>query len=388
MSWDVILIRYGEIGLKSRRIRRIFENKLINNIKTVVDGKIKKERGRIFLYPENFEDALEKLKKIFGIVSFSPCYEVEPDLDIIVNKVLEVAKEYLSGGDSFRIVARRSNGHSFTSVDVAKKCGAAILKEFKEKNLKVDLKKGKEIYVEVRKNKAYIFTEIIEGLKGLPLGTQGCVVGLLSGGIDSPVAIFLMMKRGCKVLPVFFDSRPYISDAYVERAKKVYEKLKEYSIGEEFELIIFPYGRITDFIVKNIPSRYTCVFCKRGMLKIAEEIAKRNNCLGIVTGENLGQVASQTLSNMLAITNATTLPVFRPLLTYDKDEIMALARKISTYDVSTLDAGSCTAVPDRVATKSFIDEVLKIEKESGFNDIIKEEVKKFFKESDNDAEGC
>ncbi len=378
MEWDVILIRYGEIGLKSRRIRRIFENKLINNIKAAVDGRIRKERGRIFLYPENFGDAIEKLKKIFGIVSFSPCYEVSPDLDSITNKVLEIAKKYLNDGDSFRIVARRSNGHDFTSVDVAKRCGAEILRKFKEKNLKVDLKKGKPIYVEVRRNKAYIFTEIIEGLKGLPLGTQGCVVGLLSGGIDSPVAIFLMMKRGCSVVPVFFDSRPYISDAYVERAKNVYKKLKEYSIGEEFELIIFPYGRITEFIVKNIPSKYVCVFCKRGMLKIAEEIARRKNCLGIVTGENLGQVASQTLSNMLSITSATKLPVFRPLLTYDKDEIMALARKISTYEISAVDAGSCEALPDRVATKSFIDEVLKIEKESGFNKVVKEEVEKFF----------
>ncbi len=388
MSWDVILIRYGEIGLKSRRIRRIFENKLINNIKTAVSGRIKKERGRIFLYPENFEYAIDKLKKIFGIVSFSPCYEVEPNLDDIVKKVLEIAKEYLKDGDSFRIVARRSNGHDFTSVDVAKSCGTAILRELKDKNLRVDLKKGKPIYVEVRRNRAYIFTDVIEGLKGLPLGTQGCVVGLLSGGIDSPVAIFLMMKRGCRVIPIFFDSRPYISDAYVERAKKVYEKLKEYSIGEKFELIIFPYGRITDFIVKNIPSKYTCVFCKRGMLKIAEEIAIRRNCMGIVTGENLGQVASQTLSNMLAITDATKLPVFRPLLTYDKDEIMELARKISTYELSILDAGSCTAVPERVATKSFIDEVLKIEEESGFNNIIKEELEKFFSECDKDAERC
>ena len=356
------LIRYSEIFLKSEFVRRKWEDTLIKNIKRVVDCKVKRERGRIWI--EADESAENKLKKIFGIVSFSPCYHCK--LEELNDFVVEFCKERLKDVKTFAVRVKRVGEHDFTSQDKERELGALILKHFP--HLKVNLTNpDKTIYVEIRGDDCYVFDEIISGVGGIPLGVEGKIISLFSGGIDSPVATWLMMKRGCKVIPIHFDIRPFTSDKAVERAKKVAEVLKEYD--PDFELRIVDHGKFLSEAKKVLRAKklesYTCILCKRRMLKVAESIAKEENAKGIVTGDSLGQVASQTLDNLAVIDQACSLPVYRPLIGFDKVEIENIAKRIGTYEYSIIPA-ECKAVPKKPTTKAKLEKVLKVEEELSF----------------------
>ncbi len=359
-----IIVRYGEIGVKSPKVRKRFERKLISNIKTLIDGKIVLEQGRIFLFPENYEEALESLKKICGVVSFSPTVSTETNYDSIKATVQDYIKDLIEKGQfttetSFAVKCRRVGTHDFSSREMAGFCGAAVVDLT---GAPVDLSNPEfRLFIEVRDNKTYLYHEKIQGVGGLPIGTQGRLISLVSGGIDSPVASYLMMKRGCDLTILNFNNCPYTSGSS-EKVVKIYEKLKEYSAGSDLRLYQVNYG---DFLKKckdEAPERMTCVLCKSGMYQIAEKLAKRENAFAIVDGSSVGQVASQTLPNILATRYSASIPVLSPLIGLDKLEIAEIGKKIGTYDISILPDSGCKAAPKHPETNAVLENVLEVKK--------------------------
>lgn len=372
-----IIVRYGEIGIKSPPVRRRFEKRLISNIKNLIEGEIKITQGRIFLYPKNYSQALKSLGKIFGVVSFSPTVRTITDYDSIKETLKTYVQELvrqklLSGENTFAIRCRRVGKHEFTSQEMAAYCGAIVVENT---GAPVDLSNPDfRIYVEVREDETYIFHEKIQGLGGLPIGTQGRVLSLVSGGIDSPVATFLMMKRGCAVTILHFNNHPYTSGS-MEKINKIVEKLKEYSSGSKIKFYTINYGDYLKKCVEEAPPRMTCVLCKSGMYQIAEKLAKNEKALAIIDGSSMGQVASQTLPNILATRHSTSMPILSPLIGLDKVEIQKIAEKIGTFNISILPDSGCSAAPRHPETNAVLEAVLQAQEDIKVSD----ELEKVFK---------
>jgi thiamine biosynthesis protein ThiI len=273
---------------------------------------------------------------------------------------VRIASPLLTDEQSFGIRARRTGTHDFSSKDIGEFVGRAIEKAT---GASVQLSKPDlQLFIEVRANNAYLYTEVIPGVGGLPLGTQGKIIALISGGLDSPVAAWLMMKRGCMIIPVFFDCEPYLGDAARRRADGVVKALAAWA-GRPLEFAVVRHGNSLAEFKKAAP-RMTCVLCKRMMYRIAASVANEKNAHGIVTGESVGQVASQTTKNLLAIDDAATVPVYRPLIGFDKTESIKLARRIGTYRISTAgDSQSCTAAHRHPTTNADKEELEKYEAE-------------------------
>ena len=347
MLEKLVIVRYGEIGVKSPKVRGRFERKLIENIKTVINDPVDLKQGRIYIYPQDIPKALGALEKIVGIVSYSPAAVTRTSKDSIKKLIQDYVGELVnegifSGHDSFAIRCRRVGEHDFTSQEMAAYCGSVV---YEITESKVDLTQPDfELFVEVRGNKTYVFHEKIRGLGGLPLGTQGRVICLVSTGIDSPVAAFLMMKRGCSVTMLNFNNHPFTSESN-EKILKIHQKLKEYSAGAKLKLYQVDYGEYLHRCIDKAPERMTCVLCKSGMYRIAEKMAQKDKCLAIVDGSSIGQVASQTLPNILATRYSTSMPILSPLIGMDKVEIEDVAKKIGTYDLSIIPDSGCSAVP-------------------------------------------
>jgi tRNA uracil 4-sulfurtransferase len=356
----LIIVRYGEIGVKSPKVRGRFERKLIKNIKTIINGQVEIQQGRIFVYPQDFDDALKSLEKIVGIISYSPAVSTKTSHDSIKELIRTYIKEMVdqdlfSGDDSFAIRCRRVGEHDFSSQEMAAFCGSVV---YEITESQVDLTNPDfELFVEVRADKTYIFHQKIKGLGGLPLGTQGKVIALVSGGIDSPVATFLMMKRGCSVIILNFNNYPYTSESN-EKILKIHQKLIEYSAGSELNLYQVEYGEYLNKCKEQAPERMTCVLCKSGMYQIAEKIAKKEKALAIVDGSSLGQVASQTLPNILATRYSTSMPILSPLIGLDKVEIEKIGKKLGTFDISILPESGCYAAPRHPETNAELPRVL------------------------------
>ena len=360
-----ILVRYGEIGIKSPVVRKRFEKKLISNIKKLIKCKITINQGRIFLFPEEPESALESLKKIFGVVSFSPTISTKTDCDSIKETVQDYIKELMGKGEfnsekPFAVKCRRVGTHKFSSREMAGFCGAAVIEVT---NAPVDLSNPEfKLFIEVREDVTYIFHEKILGPGGLPIGTQGRMISLVSGGIDSPVATYLMMKRGCDVTILNFNNHPYTSGSN-DKIIKIYQKLKEYSSGSDLRLYQVNYGDFLKKCSEEAPPRMTCVLCKSGMYQIAEKFAKTEKALAIIDGSSVGQVASQTLPNILATRYSTSMPVLSPLIGLDKTEISEMAEKIGTFQISILPDAECSAAPKHPETNAVLEKVLEVQKE-------------------------
>ncbi len=360
----MFLVRYSEIFLKSEPVRRRWENALISNIREVLPGcRVRRERGRIWL--EGVVDP-EKLKKVFGVVSFSTCeYCTLEELNSFILPFCN--KIGLHKAITFAIRVKRVGSHEFTSQQKAAELGYLILNEFQV--LKVNLEcPEKEIFVEIRDKDCYLFDHMINGAGGIPLGVEGKVVALFSGGIDSPVAAWLMMKRGCKIIPIYFDIAPFSDGSILHRAKRVADILKGYQPDFEIRVVKDTFlERAKEVLTREGVENYTCILCKRHMYRVAERIAKEEGAKGIVTGESLGQVASQTLDNLLVLDDACSLPVYRPLIGFDKVEIERIAKEIGTFEASILPASSCSAVPKKPATKAKLEKVLDVERELAYD---------------------
>lgn len=377
---DVIIVRYGELALKSPGVRNWYEKILMKNITAMLDSRnipyslMRREWGRIFIETTDLH-AAEAAADVFGVVSTSPALITEPDLESAAGTCASLGKGLILEGESFAIRARRSGNHSFSSADIGRVCGDAVwgMLENEGKHPRVDLSSpDKEIFVEMRQNLAYIYLETVKGVGGLPLGTQGNMVALMSGGLDSPVAAWLMMKRGVMITPVYCNTSPYGEDAARERAFDCIRQLQTWAPGHQFTTYEIPHGPSLRSFIDTCDRKNTCLLCKRMMYREAYEIMKKEGASGIITGSSLGQVASQTAANMHAEIYQLSIPIYHPLIAFDKSEIMDIARRIGTYDISTRPAGSCTAVPERPEVKAKYDLIVLEEKRLDIETMVSE----------------
>lgn len=366
----MIIVRYGEIGTKSKRTRRGIEATLIKNIEHVIDGEnIEQEFGRIFVESDSKETA-EMVARVFGVVSTSVALRVSSAMEDILREGTAYAKARIKDGETFAVKARRTGTHPYGSQDILAKLGAEIVSAT---GAKVRLKDpDRTINVEVRERDAYIFDSIINGVGGLPLGSQGKVVALISGGIDSPVAAWMMMKRGVELICVHMDNSRLFGDFSRLRATECIEELSGWN--GKIRTYLVPQCEILEEIRKS--GKITCVLCKRAMLRVAEIIAKKEHAKAIITGENLGQVASQTLDNLYVIDRVVTLPVFRPLVGMDKMDIVRIAQDIGTYETSIRFAPCCWGPPKYPETRATLKDATVAESTIDIDGLIKSAVEK------------
>lgn len=360
MNHNLIIARYGEIGLKSPKIRSRFEKKLVKNIKASFECRVERNQGRIYIFPEDFNQGIEKLNKVFGVVSYSPATSTKASYDDIDETLTEYTESLVSMGlldedTKFAIKCRRVGKHDFTSQEMAAHCGGVVRSVVLAP---VDLTNPDlTIFVEIRDGDAYIFHEKIKGPGGLPLGTQGKVVVLLSSGIDSPVAAYMMMKRGCEVIALNCDNEPFTTSKASELFERLVDQLNEYAKGVPIKKRVVPYGQYLQAAKEKAPEKMTCVLCKSGMYHIAEKLAVKLGADAIVDGSSVGQVASQTLSNILATRYGVEMPILSPLIGLDKEEIAEIAKKIGTFEISKIDDGGCSAVPKYPETHADLNRV-------------------------------
>lgn len=359
---SVHLIHYGEVGLKKGN-RNLFIERLVDNIRIAFHPnqvRIRKMRGRIILdaMPIEDEKTREILGRVFGIVNFAPAIVVEPSIESIKNAALELSKK--EEFKTFGIAARRANkAFPMNSCEINKDVGAAVQKASKA-GVHLD-NPDLLIGVEVLEKEAIVCSNKIKGPGGLPCNEAEKVLCMLSGGIDSPVAAWRMMKRGCYPLFIHFHLAPFVSMASVDKVLTIAEKLLRNQRSSRITLV--PFGAIQQKIVTQCPPDYRVIFYRRFMMRIAEQVAIRNRAYAIVTGEALAQVASQTLLNLVAIEQAVSMPVLRPLIGLDKEEIMAEARAIDTYDLSIQPHDDCCSflTPLHPVTKAKIAQVVELE---------------------------
>ena len=355
MDYNLIIARYGEVGLKSQKVRSRFERKLVKNIKASIDCDVDRNQGRIYIFPQIFDDAIKSLNRVFGIVSYSPAistYTDFEDIDKTLGEYVEnlISENILDENTKFAIRCRRVGDHDFSSQEMAAYCGGVVRKRILAP---VDLTNPDlTIFVEVRGEDTFIYHEKIPGPGGLPLGTQGKVVCLVSSGIDSPVATYLMMKRGCEVIALYCDNDPFTSKKALNNYNKLIDQLQKYAAGVPIKKCVVKYGDYLQKAKDDAPEKMTCILCKSGMYKIAEKLANKMGALAIVDGSSVGQVASQTLNNILTTRYGVDMPVLSPLIGLDKTEITKIAEQIGTFEISKIDDGGCSAVPRYPETKS------------------------------------
>ncbi|MBA4537685.1 tRNA 4-thiouridine(8) synthase ThiI [Bacillus aquiflavi] len=347
MNYDRILIRYGELSLKKRN-RQKFINQLRHNVKNVladfptVKVEANRERMYVLLNNENGEAVVNKLKGVFGIQTFSPAIKVEKNLENMKKTALALVKRLYREGNTFKITTKRADkAFPYNSDELNNIFGGFLLKNIP--NLKVDVKQPDiNLRIEVRKEAVYLSCENIEGAGGLPVGSSGKGMLMLSGGIDSPVAGYLAMKRGLDIEAVHFFSPPYTSERAKQKVIDLTKKLAE--VSGSITLHVVPFTEIQQLIRKQIPENYTMTTTRRIMLRITDELRKKNNALAIITGESLGQVASQTLESMYTINEVTNTPILRPLIAMDKTEIIDISKRIDTHDISIRPYEDCCTI--------------------------------------------
>jgi len=384
VRYDSVIVRFGgEIGIKGEWTRRAYEKLLLKNMKKALKHhgvpyeKFIHKRGRIYIKTKNAQEIASKLTRVFGVSSASPAIEPTSDMNEIVQRAIELADTILKDGSSFAVRCHRVGKHQYSSMDICKEIGKQILAQLKNRNLRVNLKNPQfTVNVEVRDEYAYIFAETLHGVGGFPLGSQPKVICLLSGGIDSAVACWLAMKRGCPIIPVYFDIAPFTDESTTIKALDVARKLFEWSIGFSRRVYIVPHGRNLENFVRESPRKLTCILCKRMMYRVAERIAETEKAEGIITGEAIGEQASQTLHNLRVLNEtATKYPVHRPLLGFNKLETEGLAKKISTFKISTRKTEGCSAAPIKPATKARLEIVKKAEQQLDIEEMVEESVR-------------
>ncbi|QHF54808.1 MULTISPECIES: tRNA uracil 4-sulfurtransferase ThiI [Streptococcus] len=362
MNYSEIMIRYGELSTKGKNKMR-FVNKLRNNIKHIlsvypeVTVYFDRDRGHVYLNGADYQAVSTSLKKIFGIQSFAPSYKVEKSVQALKQAVQGIMKEIYREGMTFKIAARRSD-HSFEldSRDLNQVLGDAVFTAIPTVQVKM---KSPDIAlrVEIRSDAAYISHEEIRGAGGLPVGTSGKGMLMLSGGIDSPVAGYLALKRGVEIEALHFASPPYTSPGALKKAHDLTRKLTAF--GGNITFIEVPFTEIQEEIKEKAPEAYLMTLTRRFMMRIADRVRQERGAMVIVNGESLGQVASQTLESMQAINAVTNTPIIRPVVTMDKLEIIEIAQEIDTFDISIQPFEDCCTIfaPDRPKTNPKIKNV-------------------------------
>lgn len=339
----LIMIKYGELTTKKAN-RKTFINILNNNILKVLHGysvNIKKDRVRMYIECDenDITEITEKLQKIFGLHSIVICHKVNTNIDEISSKVLELLKN--TKFKTFKINTKRADKKfPIPSMEFNNKMGGVVLKNT---DLKVDVHTPDVLVnIEIRHEGTFIYTNEIQGIGGYPVGIQGKGLLMLSGGIDSPVAGYLSLKRGVDLECLYFESPPHTSIEAKNKVIKLASIIDEYS--GNIKVNIVPFTKLQETIYKNVPDNYVITIMRRMMYRIAEKVAKKNKCKILINGESIGQVASQTLSSMIVINNVTNMPVIRPVACMDKIEIIGIAKKIKTYETSILPYEDCCTI--------------------------------------------
>ena len=390
---EVILVKYGEMALKGQN-KYSFEDILFKNIKFRLKpvGKFKYSSAQSTIYIEPDEDnidldeVIEKLKKVFGIASICRACICEKDFGDIQEKTVSYLKETLEDAKSFKVEAKRADKKfPMKSPEICMELGGTICDAFPE--LSVDVHNPEvTVIVEIRDTNAYIHAGKIKGAGGLPVGSSGKALLLLSGGIDSPVAGYMMAKRGIHISAIHFVSPPYTSDRARIKVEQLCQKLTPYCGDIHFYCV--PFTEIQEELKKRCPEEYFTILMRRLMMIIAQEIAKKEDALALVTGESVGQVASQTMQAMVCTDAVCNCPVFRPLIGMDKTEIIEISRKIDTFDISVQPYEDCCTVftPRHPKIRPHLEDVEKAQEKGDFDNMIAEAVAntelKIFKHAD------
>ncbi|WNB93137.1 tRNA uracil 4-sulfurtransferase ThiI [Bacillus sp. NEB1478] len=367
MLYDHLVVRYGELSLKGKN-RRHFENQLYETVKRklrIFDNlKISKLFDRIVieLNGQPHEPVVTALQEIFGIHSISPALRTENDLDEINKTALIALKDAMTNNGTFKVTGKRSlKTFPVNSMELNREVGGYLLRN--TENITVDVHNPDvEVKVEVKDTGTYISCQTFKGAGGLPIGVGGKAMLMLSGGIDSPVAGYLTMKRGVRIEGVHFHSPPFTSERAKQKVVDLTQELTRFS-GGKIKLHVVPFTAIQQIIKDKIPASYSMTIMRRVMLKITEKLAEKNNALAIANGENLGQVASQTMHSMYAINEVTNLPILRPVITMDKLEIMDISQKIGTYEISIRPYEDCCTIflPSAPKTKPKREKAIRFE---------------------------
>ncbi|NLW23363.1 MAG: tRNA 4-thiouridine(8) synthase ThiI [Tissierellia bacterium] len=359
----VLSISFGEIALKGKN-RKYFEDKLISRIKKAIEGtdykRIYKEQGKIYI--ESLEDdiapVIARLRKVFGIVYISPCIRVEKDMEEIEKAVIKIMEEKKAKAtvNTFKVKTNRvDKNFPMKSPDISRKMGGVILKNID--GIRVDLHNPDTyLFIDI-KQKVYVYTDRVEGYGGLPVGTNGRGLLLLSGGIDSPVAGFLMAKRGLEISGIHFHSYPFTSERAEEKVKELARILTSYT--GRMKLYSVNILEIQKEISAKCPEDEMTILSRRFMMRIAEKVAQRENIDVLITGESLGQVASQTVQGLTVTNAAVDMPILRPLVGLDKAEIIEIAKDIETYETSILPYDDCCTLflPKHPVTKPILADI-------------------------------
>ncbi len=374
----LIIIKYGELSTKKGNIGFFLFNlkKNIDFILKDISHNIKYDKGRMFIFSDedNFNLIITKLKQVFGIHEFFVGYKINTsNLDEINTTLLNLLKE--KSFKTFKVFSKRTDkNYSLTSLELSAKVGAYLLKNIK--NIEVDVHNPElEINIEIRYQEALIYFEKIKGIGGYPVSSLGKGLLMLSGGIDSPVAGYMAMKRGVKIECIYFESPPHTSENAKQKVVSLAKKLSDYN--NDIKLHIINFTEIQEAIYKNIPHEYLITIMRRMMYRISAIIASKNNCKVIINGESIGQVASQTLTSMEAINNAIDKLVIRPLACLDKLEIIKIAESIDTYNISILPYEDCCTifVPEHPVINPILKNCLEYEKLIDYKQMIYNAVK-------------
>ena len=364
---DMILLKQGEIVLKGLN-RRFFEDKLLSNVrrrlKPFGEFKVYSAQSTVYVEPEgdcDMDGALEAMLTVFGFVGVTRALACEKDKDAIFDAAKKYLAEDIKSTKSFKVEAKRSDKRfPMSSIEIAQYVGGLISDEFPD--ITVDVHNPELIVnVEIRETAAYVHANTLPGAGGMPVGSNGSAVTLLSGGIDSPVSSYMIARRGIHLVPVHFFSFPYTSEQAKEKVLELAQILTKFCGRLAVEIV--PFTHIQEEIRANCPEEYFTLIMRRFMMRISEEIAVQTGCKALVTGENLGQVASQTMEALRVTEECVSLPVLRPLIGMDKTDIVQIARKIGTFDTSILPYEDCYTIftPRHPRTKPKLEDVLRAE---------------------------
>lgn len=381
-QYKYLMVKYGELGLKGKN-KQQFINRLVKNIEIAVEPcsprKVIDNRGRLFV-PAGCDsiEVLDRLEKVFGIYAICPVQECEKDMQKIKETAWQVLQDALPNGGSFKVESRRSDKRfPLISPEISKQVAGYIFSQCGDRFEANMYFPQTVLNVEVRDEGAYIYSEVIPGAKGLPVGSSGRAMIMLSGGIDSPVAAWTAMKRGVVIEAVHFESYPFTSERAKEKVIDLCMGLSRWNNGP-IKLHCVHFTEIQKAIHENCREDYGITLMRRFMVRIAEKIARANNGLAIYTGESVGQVASQTLESMRCINEVTNMPILRPLVGMDKEEIITIAKKIGTYDTSIRPYEDCCTVflPKFPKIRPRIDEAKRQEAKLNVDGLINEALAK------------
>ncbi|MGL5642728.1 MAG: tRNA uracil 4-sulfurtransferase ThiI, partial [Paraclostridium sp.] len=380
---NIAIVKYGEIGVKGKN-RYIFENKLIKNIKNMLSHIAKfnvyKEYGRIYVdlgeYAEDYEEVLEEIKKVFGVVGVCPGIRAEKDYDKLKELALKLLEEKIEeGSKSFKVTSRRGDKSlELTSQEMSRDIAGFLVYNVKDK-INVDVRNPETtIHCEYRQNHVMVYSDTVPGYGGLPVGTNGRAMSLLSGGIDSPVASWMVAKRGVEIEAIHFHSYPFTSEKSQEKVRDLAQILAKYC--GKLRLHKVNLLEIQKAIGVSCKEEEMTIISRRFMMRIAQQVGEMRYCDALVTGESIGQVASQTIQGLTCTNASISLPVFRPLIAMDKSEIIKIAQKIGTFETSVIPEEDCCTVfsPKNPVTKPKLDRIERSESKLDVETLIQDAI--------------